>query len=53
MTETLTGALANMTSLVNWCLTTIQGNEILMFFFCAGIVPVGIRVFRKLKNSAR
>lgn len=51
MAEQLTTGLTNVTTLVGETWTLVTGNEFLLTIACAGLVVVGIRVFRFLKRS--
>lgn len=52
-TESMTTALGTVKEVVSWTITTVSENPVLMVFFVAGLIPVGIRVFRSLKNSVK
>lgn len=52
MTEII-AAMTDVFSLVGTVLTEITGTPILLFFLAAGIIPVGIGLFRRLKGAAR
>lgn len=52
--EWLTTASTAITSLVESTIDLVTGNSILAILFAAGtILPVGFRVFKKLKGVAR
>lgn len=50
-TETITTALATVKEIVSWVVSFIGENPVLMVFFVGGMIPVGIKIFKKLKNS--
>lgn len=52
-TESMTTALGTVKEIVTWVISTVSENPVLMVFFVAGLIPVGIRVFAKLKNSVK
>lgn len=49
----ITGPLSTIKDIVAWVVTFIGDNPVLMVFFVGGLIPVGIRVFKKLKNSVK
>lgn len=57
--ETVTGMEAVTTSMgevikfAGTILDTITKNEILLFVFAAGLVPIGFRILKGLKRTAR
>ena len=51
--EGISSALDMIKSIVSWVVSFIADNPVLMVFFVAGLIPVGIMVFRKLKNAVR
>lgn len=46
-------AMGDVLEMGGTVLTTITGNPILLFIFAAGLVPIGFRVLRGLKRTAR
>lgn len=46
---TMTDAVTNIMGVVSTVMTTISGNAVLMTFFCAGIVGIGIGIVKKLR----
>lgn len=46
---TMTDAVTNIMGVVSTVMTTIAGNAVLMTFFCAGIVGIGIGIVKKLR----
>lgn len=52
-TEVTTAALATIKEIVAWVVEFVSGNAVLMVFFVGGLIPVGISVFKKLKNSVK
>lgn len=50
-TETITTALGTVKEIVSWVVSFIGENPVLMVFFVGGMIPVGIKIFKKLKNS--
>lgn len=51
--ECISSALEMIKSIVSWVVSFVADNPVLMVFFVAGLIPVGIMVFRKLKNAVR
>lgn len=51
--EAVTGAMGDVLGFAGTILTQITQNEILLFVFAAGLVPIGFRVLRGLKRTAR
>lgn len=51
--ESISSALEMIKSIVSWVVSFVADNAVLMVFFVAGLIPVGIMVFRKLKNAVR
>lgn len=51
--EGIASALDMIKSIVSWVVSFVADNLVLMVFFVAGLIPVGIMVFRKLKNAVR
>ena len=50
-TLTMATALANMSSVLTTVATIITGNEILFTMFAGGLLVVGARVFKRIKNA--
>lgn len=51
--EVITAALGTIKDIVTWVVSFVSENAVLMVFFVGGLIPVGISVFKKLKNSVR
>ena len=51
--EAVTTAMGGVLEFAGTILTEITGNPILLFIFAAGLVPIGFRVLRGLKRTAR
>lgn len=51
--ETVMNGLGDVFSLATKCFDYVIQNPILLFFFAAGLVPVGIGIFRSLKRAAK
>lgn len=49
----ITAPLGIIKDIVSWVVTFVADNPVLMVFFVGGLIPVGIRVFKKLKNSVK
>lgn len=50
--EWLTTATTAVTTVMTTCISTITSNEILAMCFAGGVViPVGIKLFRKLRRA--
>ena len=49
----VTAPLLIIKDIVSWVVEFVGGNPVLMVFFVAGLIPVGIKVFKKLKNSVK
>lgn len=50
----ISSALTMATSLINWVLDTISGNEILVAVLVVGLlIPAGISAFSYLKGAVR
>lgn len=49
----ITGAVSTITTMVGDVFSTITGNALLCVFAAAGLLGVGISVFRRLKRAAR
>lgn len=50
--DAVIAAMTDVFELSGTVLTQITTNEILLFCFAAGLVPIGISIFRKLKHAA-
>ena len=48
-TTTMTEAVTSLMSTATTVLSTVTQNEVLMTFFCAGIVFIGIGIVKRLK----
>lgn len=51
--EAITTAVTTVTSMVSTVFTMITGNALLTVFAAAGLLGVGITVFRRLKSVAK
>lgn len=50
-TESITAALATVKEMVTWVVGFIGDNAVFMVFFVAGLIPVGVRVFKSIKRA--
>lgn len=48
---TITGALSNIWDVVDSCIENVAQNPLLLTMLCAGLIPVGFRIFRKARRS--
>ena len=44
----MSDAVTSVMGIVSSLMTTIQGNEVLMAFMCAGLIGIAIAVIKKL-----
>lgn len=51
--EAVLSAMTTVTSLVSSVFDVMTGNALLTTFLAAGLLSVGIRVFKQIKNAAR
>lgn len=51
--EAVTGAMSDVFELVGTVVTQITTQPILLFCLAAGLVPIGISLFSRLKRAAR
>ena len=51
--ETVSAAMSDVFTLSGTVVTEITKQPILLFCLAAGLVPVGIGIFARLKNAAR
>lgn len=51
--ETIIAAMTDVFSLSGTVVTEITKQPVLLFCLAAGLVPVGIGIFSRLKNAAR
>lgn len=51
--ETVITAMSDVFDLTGTVLTQITSQPILLFIFAAGMIPIGIRTFKRLKGAAR
>lgn len=49
--ETISAALGNIWDVVDNCIEKVAANPLLLTLLCAGLVPVGFRIFRKARRS--
>ena len=50
-TESITGALGTVKEMVTWVVGFIGDNPVFMVFFVAGLIPVGVKVFKSIKRA--
>lgn len=53
MAESLTGALANIGTIIEQCMNIITGNPVLFLFFCGGLLGIGFKAVRQAKRAAK
>lgn len=51
--ESVIGAMGDAFELVGTVVTQITTQPILLFCLAAGLIPIGIGIFRSLKRAAR
>lgn len=51
--STLGSALSDFASVLTSVTSTITGNTILMTMFAGGLLVVGAKVFKRIKNAAK
>ena len=51
--EAVTTSMGSVMDFAGTVLTEITGNPILLFIFAAGLVPIGFRILKGLKRTAR
>ena len=51
--EAIITAMGDAFTLVGTVVTEITEQPVLLFFLAAGLIPVGIRIFRLLRSAAR
>lgn len=51
--STVIDAMADVFNLVGTVVTQITSQPILLFCLAAGMVPIGISIFTRLKNASR
>lgn len=51
--ETVIAAMSDVFDLTGTIVTQITSQPILLFCLAAGMVPIGISIFRRLKGAAR
>ena len=49
----VTGAIGNVVDVVGQIFTVMTGNAYLVFFMAAGLLGVGITIFKRLKGAAK
>lgn len=52
-TPTITTALANMGTVLTSVAGIITGNEIMFTMFAGGLLVVGAKVFKRIKNAVK
>ena len=50
--ETIISAMGDVWDLVGTTITSITSQPILLFLLAAGLVPIGISLFKRLKRAA-
>ena len=51
--EGLTTGITNVMGVVGTMVTEITGNPIFLFFLAASMIPIALKVFKKLKGAAK
>lgn len=51
--ETISAAFTNVGDIMTECMSVITGNAGLLTLFCAGMIPVGFRIFKRAKRAVR
>lgn len=51
--STLASALTNMSSVLSTVVSTITGNVIMFTMFAGGLMVVGAKVFKRIKNASK
>ena len=51
--EAVITAMSDVFDLTGTVLTQITSQPVLLFIFAAGMIPIGIRTFKRLKGAAR
>ena len=51
--EAIITAMADVTDIVSSAFGLITGTPILLFFLAASLIPVGFKIFRMAKGSAK
>ena len=49
----VTGAISNVVDVVGQVFTVMTGNAYLVFFMAAGLLGVGIGIFKRLKGATK
>ena len=49
----ITGAIADVVTVIGEVFTALTGNALLVFFLAAGLLGVGIGMFKKLRSAAK
>ncbi len=52
-TPTIASALSNMSTVLTSVAGIITGNEIMFTMFAGGLLVVGAKVFKKIKNAVK
>lgn len=52
MMDNIITAMTDVFELTGTVLTQITNQEVLLFIFAAGMIPIGIRVFKRMKGAA-
>lgn len=51
--DVVTGAISGVVDVVGQIFTVMTGNPYLLFFMAAGLLGVGIGIFKQLKRAAK
>lgn len=51
--STVQGAFADAFSMVSEAMTFIVNNSVFLVIFAAGLIPIGFKIFRKIKKAVR
>lgn len=51
--QTIMTAMGDVFTLVGTVITRITEQPVLLFLLAAGLIPVGIRIFKSLKRAAK
>jgi hypothetical protein len=51
--QTVIAAMGDVFTLVGTVITKITEQPVLLFLLAAGLIPVGIRIFKGLKRAAK
>lgn len=51
--STVQGAFSDAFSMVTEAMNFIVGNSVFLVVFAAGLIPIGFKIFRKVKKAVR